>query len=182
MDENLIERIKNNDQEAFRDLYDFFSAYALRTAYAITGNDASASDAVQEAFIRVYYHIGSYDDSKPFKPWFYRILVNECNRLMKKTAKITLLSDYIGSNSDFESRDNYKFQEYEELYNALKKLKDAQRIPIVLKYLSGFTDEETAHILDINVNTLKSRVHKGKEKLRKIIENSFEGGLKNGQR
>jgi RNA polymerase sigma-70 factor (ECF subfamily) len=101
---------------------------------------------------------------------------------MKKTAKITLLSDYIGSNSDFESRDNYKFQEYEELYNALKKLKDAQRIPIVLKYLSGFTDEETAHILDININTLKSRVHKGKEKLRKIIENSFEGGLKNGQR
>jgi len=180
MEQALIEKIKNKDQAAFRQLYESLSDYALRTAYAITGNDANASDAVQETFIRIYYHIGSYDISKPFKPWFYRILVNECNRLMKKTMKISFLSDYLENSPDFKTNDSYRFQEYEELYKALKNLSDIHRIPIVLKYLSGFTDEESAQILEINVNTLKSRVHKAKTKLKKNLEGSLEGGINNG--
>lgn len=54
-------------------------------------------------------------------------------------------------------------------------MKDINRIPIVLKYLKGFSEEEIAQILDININTVKSRLFKGRQKLRKYLE-ILEGG------
>jgi RNA polymerase sigma factor (sigma-70 family) len=52
-------------------------------ATVVTKSRANTADAVQETFIRVYDHIDRFDPAKAFKPWFYRILLNECNRLMK---------------------------------------------------------------------------------------------------
>ena len=84
MGESLISKVKSGDKKAFEELYNIYAEQALRTAMAITKNKASAADAVQEAFIRVYNNINSFDESKPFSPWFYKILVNECNRLLSK--------------------------------------------------------------------------------------------------
>ena len=82
--EELIRNIQAGDKDSFREFYEAYADYAIRTASAITRNREMAKDAVQETFIRVYRQIGSYNPELPFDPWFYRILMNECLRLPKE--------------------------------------------------------------------------------------------------
>lgn len=180
MDELLLRRIKNGDKEAFAKLYDGYAEYALRVAASVTGSESAGADAVQEAFIRVYYNIDTYDLRKSFKAWFYKILMNECYRIMKKNSRSTLISDFIENEYEASKEDEHKFEEYEELYRAVNKLDEINRTPIILKYLEGFKESEISDILSINVNTVKSRLLKGRRKLKKILENSQGGQEVNG--
>lgn len=178
MENELIIKIKSGDRAAFEELYNRYADQALRVAMAVTKDKMSAADAVQEAFIRVYKNIDSFDKGKDFKPWFYRILINECNRLLSRNSKTILISDFFESDVDNSRYDDYNFQEYETLYKAVNKLNDINRIPIILKYLRGFTESEIAQILDVNINTVKSRLFKGREKLKKYL-GLLEGGSEN---
>lgn len=176
MDRELLQRIKEGDNEAFAELYNKYADYALRAAMAVTRNKMSAADAVQEAFIRVYKNIQAFDIDKPFEPWFYKILINECNRILGKSSNILLVDDFIENNIQSSREDDHSFEEYESLYKAIESLEDNNRIPIVLKYLRGFKESEIADILGININTIKSRLFKGRQKLKNIIER-LEGGI-----
>ncbi|AKL97261.1 RNA polymerase, sigma-24 subunit, ECF subfamily [Clostridium aceticum] len=179
--QQLIKQIKAGDKEAFKALYDQYAEYTLRVATVITKNRSYAADAVQEAFIRVYKNINSFDESKPFEPWLYKILINECNRILRNQSKTIPISDYLENHSTMIEEDSYRFEEYEELYAAIEGLEDINRVPILLKYLKGFTELEIANILELNVNTVKSRLFKGREKLRKII-GGFEEGRNNSEK
>lgn len=170
MEKFLMYRVKKGAPGAFAELYNQHAEYALRVATAITRSEAAAADAVQEAFIRVYKNVNRFDISKPFEPWFYRILVNECNRILKTRSKTVPISNYLENESRASREDYYKFQEYEELYCAISELEDHNRIPIILKYLKGFKEAEIAQILGVNLNTLKSRLYKGRQKLKKALE------------
>jgi RNA polymerase sigma factor (sigma-70 family) len=169
MDDILLQRVRNKDKKAFEVLYDQYANYAMRVATAVTKSSALASDAVQETFIRVYYNIDKFKPGHPFEPWLYRILINECNRILKKGSKVTYISDYIENGIDISQEDAYHFEEYEELYRAVENLDSKIRIPIVLKYLKGFKESEIAEIMDININTIKSRLLKGRRKLKKAM-------------
>jgi len=170
MNDILLQRIKNKDKEAFEELYNQYAAYATRVALAITRRSDLANDAVQETFIRVYFNIDKFQSGRPFEPWFYRILVNECNRILKQGKKVTYIDDYKDYEVNLSGEDRRNFEEYEELYKAVDDLNDKLRIPIILKYLKGFTEMEIAEILDLNVNTVKSRLFKGRQKLKKTLE------------
>ena len=71
-------------------------------------------------------------------------------------------------------------EDYTDLYNAVLSLKDIYRIPVVLKYLHGFTEREVADILELNQNTVKTRLLKAREILKKKLE-WIEGGVGVGQ-
>jgi len=180
MEKELIERIQRGDEGAFAELYQLYAEYALRVAAAVIGSSANAADAVQETFIRVYDHIGRFDPSRSFRPWFYRILINECRRFMKKQRDVIVLSEEMRDADLLTYEERYAFAQYEELYKAIGRLKEKQRIPIVLKYLQGFTDEEIADILDLNVNTVKSRLFKARGQLMKWMKIEGERGATNG--
>ena len=179
MDRILLEKIREGDREAFAELYNKYAEYALRVAMAVTRDKMSTADVVQETFIKIYKNIDGFDLDKPFKPWFYRILINECNRLLGKNQNAVLVEDFTeaGMQDYIREEDDYSFEEYEDLYKAIESLEDGNRIAITLKYLKGFKEAEIAEILGININTVKSRLFKGRQKLRNIIE-KFEGGSK----
>ena len=168
------------DHSAFARLYEEYADYALRCAAAITQNKALAADAVQEAFIRVYRHFASYDQDKPFKPWLYRILVNECRRTMKNSSKTISIDEYLEKGVHPSADDQYSFQEYEQLYASIQRLSDLYRIPIILKYLNDFSEKEISEILGLNLNTLKSRLLKGRRKLRCLLETMDERRIGDG--
>jgi len=172
VEKELLERVKNKDKQAFEELYNTYSEYALRVALAVTKDKATAADAVQETFIRVYKYIDSYDLNKPFKTWFYNILINECNRILSKNSKVILIEDFTSTNLE---KDNSKDENYDDLYTAIENLEDINRIPIVLMYLKGFSEAEISNILGVNVNTIKSRLYKGRQKLKKFL-NDFKRG------
>lgn len=176
MEKKIIKRIKKGDDEAFTILYNQYANYALRVGLAITRNKANSADAVQETFIRVFRNIDKFDIEKPFKPWFYKILINECRRIMY-SSKDTLPIDEKMENTNLLSKEDvYRFQEYEVLYKAIQELDEINRIPIILKYLQDFSGKEISEILDLNINTVKSRLYKGRKKLKKILDD-LEGGM-----
>lgn len=172
MEKELLKTIKNKDKKAFEELYNIYSEYALRVAFAVTKDKSSAADAVQETFIRVYKYIDSYDLDKPFKTWFYNILINECNRILSKSSKVILIDDFTSTNYE---KDNTSDNNHEDLYSAIESLEDINRIPIVLMYLEGFSEVEISNIMGLNVNTIKSRLYKGRQKLKKLLENIKRG-------
>lgn len=164
----LIKKIKKGDQRAFKRLYDVYADYSLRTAYGITGNQADAADIVQEAFIKLYRKIDQYDVERPFKPWFYQLLVNEARRYIGKYPKQAVsveseeLLDYLQTDKAYEG-------DYEELETALEKLEENHRTVLILKYVNDFTEKEIAAILELNVNTVKSRLFKARGKLKTVM-------------
>ncbi len=178
LDKELLQAIREGDNDSFAELYNKYAEFALRVAMAVTRNKMSAADAVQESFIRVYKNINDFQIDSPFQPWFYRILINECNRILSKTSNTILIDDFLENNLQSSIEDDYKFQEYESLYKAIESLPDNNKIPIVLKYLKGFKEKEIAEILDININTIKSRLFKGRQQLKSVIE-IIEGRYKN---
>ncbi|HWL12577.1 MAG TPA: RNA polymerase sigma factor [Ureibacillus sp.] len=175
-DSEIIQQIRNGNQLAFRDLYDLYFEYAMRVATVVMNHRrADANDAVQETFLRVYQNLDRYDDSRPFKPWFYKILINECHRILKRDGKVISIEilESMKKNEHVSEHSN-TFAEYDDLYSAIEHLEHHQRIPIILKYLNGFKEQEIAEIMDANLNTIKSRVFKGKQKLKHFLNRNKE--------
>lgn len=166
--------IKGNPHD-FREFYDAYIGRAYGVAVGIVKDRELAKDAVQETFIRVYKYIADYDSSKPFDPWFYRILHNECMRLLKKEEKprrTVTLEEELSSSSLFDEP-----FEGTELIDAIESLKEPYRIPIVLKYLEGFSEKEISSIMDLNQNTVKSRLFHARKKLKLFFEHLNKGDL-----
>ena len=158
------QQIKSGDPFAFRQFYEAYANGAIRTASAITRNRELAKDAVQETFIRVFRQIGSYNPALPFDPWFYRILTNECLRLMDKEALLVKVEP-----SDLEDNPTLaaeSFDQLSNLYDVIQSLDDHHRIPLISKYVKGFSEKEIAGILNVNQNTLKSRLFKARKQLK----------------
>ncbi len=172
MEKKTLQKIKEGDEEAFTDLFQNYSDYALRVATFTTKNQTMAADAVQETFIRVYRNIATYDLEKPFKPWFYRILINECYRIMKGKNETLPIEDL---DSQAVQEDEFKFEKYEDLYSAIQSLNDLNRVPIVLKYLEDLSEKEIAEVIGINQNSVKSRLFKARQKLKEFLVG--RGGL-----
>lgn len=168
----LIKKIKKGNQRAFKRLYENYADYALRTAYAITRNNSDASDIVQETFIKIFRNIDSYDTSKSFKPWFYKILINESRRFLTKNSKqaISIESEQA---LDHLSHSSQRRNSYDDLELAMEQLDENQRTILTLKYLNGFTEKELAEMMDVNVNTIKSRLYKARHRLKAVM-----GGMK----
>ncbi|WZL73048.1 RNA polymerase sigma factor [Clostridiaceae bacterium 35-E11] len=167
MDKEILQNIIKGNKEAFKTLYDHYFDRGFRAAMAITKNKEMAKDAIQETFIRVYQNISAYDTNRPFEPWFYRILINECNRLLKKESKLKFV-DHTFLENDRLAKDEK--EDFSDLLESILSLKSIYRIPVILKYLQGFPEKEIASIMDLNVNTVKSRLFKGREKLRIALE------------
>lgn len=168
--EKWIQKIRAGDQTAFQDFYDSYAGPAIRTASAITRNREMAKDAVQETFIRVYRQIDSFNSELPFDPWFYRILTNECLRLLKKETPLSNIETVENDPSLAEE----SFDQLTELYDVIQALDDSHRIPLILKYIKGFSEKEIADILGLNQNTVKSRLFKGRKRLKEQLEPTRE--------
>lgn len=167
-DNKWIKQIRSGNQLAFRQFYEAYAGNAIRTASAITRNRELAKDAVQETFIRVFRQIDSYDTNLPFDPWFYRILTNECLRLMKKESSLVNFSPSDLANN--AALAEASFDHLADLYNVIQSLDDGHRIPIILKYIKGFSEKEIADILGLNQNTVKSRLFKARKRLKVQLE------------
>ena len=169
-EKEILYKVQKGDKEAFRLLYDNYIDGALRVATSIVKSKHIAADVVQETFMRIYNNINSFDIDKPFNPWFYKILVNECKRTFSKKENNIQAADYLDNTIKHSYEETHKFEKYEGLYDLIISLDEKYKIPIILKYLRGFTEKEIAEVLDINVNTIKSRLFTGRRKLKKGLE------------
>ena len=169
MDEVLAKRFKSGDKLAFKKIYEEHSEQALRLARVVTRSDMFAADAVQEAFLRAYIHRGKYDPKKPFGMWFNKIVVNECRRLMSKDRRQSEISERTAQAMPKVQSDAHGFEQYAELYSALEMLPEDQRVPLIMKYCLGYSEEDIAGVLNLPKSTVKSRLFHARRKMRTEI-------------
>lgn len=130
---------------------------------SILKNDADCEDAVQEAIAIAFAKLHTLKKEQYAKTWLTRIVINECYHILRKRERFTSFSEY-GEEAEYGTED------YSELYQALFLLKKEYRLTIVLHYLEGYSVKEIACIMHTGVGTVKSRLSRGRDKLKSILE------------
>lgn len=129
-----------------------------RVTCTLLREHADREDAVQSAIEKAWRRLASLRDESSFRPWLLRILVNECRTILRRQQRlmpIEILPDLPAP----ETADP-------DLYRFFTSLPDTLRLTMVLHYVEGYDVKEVARIQHIPVNTVKSRLLRGREKLR----------------
>lgn len=182
-EQELIRRSKQGDKSSMEALYRSHLDDAVRLAYMITRNWATAEDAVQEAFIQAFRSIGTFHEGKPFKPWLAKIVVNKSRRIGAKFNAPWDELDYQQADSSDDGSPEKRFLQEEErhrLAQAINLLREKHRLPLILKYLSDLSEAETADVLGIPVSTVKSRLYVARKQLAEKLK-IIEGGEQRGE-
>jgi RNA polymerase sigma-70 factor (ECF subfamily) len=182
----LIRSAQKGDVDAFNRLVLAYQHQVYNLAYRIMGEEASAADAAQEAFISAYNHLKSFRGGS-FKSWLLRIVTNACYDELRKRKRrpATSLEDLMGDDTgegEFElpsSADSPEALVQRREMAALLQLgittlPDDQRMVLVLSDVQGMSYEEIAEITHSNLGTVKSRLSRARGKLREYLQSQGE--------
>jgi len=178
MDEQeLIRLVQKGDEAAFDRIVCAYKDKIVNYLYQFTGDYQKAVDLSQETFLRVYFKAGKYRPVAPLSCWIYTIASNLAKTDAKKTRRLATVSLEDVTN-DFQSR-SYSADPRDSglvrnLREALDSLHPRYRIPVILKDMEGFSQEEIAGILKKPVGTVKARISRARTMLRKKLEKAVD--------
>jgi RNA polymerase sigma factor (sigma-70 family) len=183
----LVEESRKGNVEAFEELIKDYKKTAYNIALRIMRNVEDAEDASQEALIKIFKNISSFNMESTFKVWMYRIIVNTCIDFKRRKNISTVSIDEtmdLGSgrevqreisdesyNPDALIERNYNTQLVNDAINALE---DDFKTIIILRDIKGFTYDEISQILSCNLGTVKSRLSRARKRLKELLENEMK--------
>ncbi|TFG57656.1 MAG: RNA polymerase sigma factor, partial [Candidatus Aminicenantes bacterium] len=173
-----IRRVQDGDEYAFGQIMGLYKDKIVNYLYQFSGDYQKASELAQETFIRVYFKAGKYRPIAPLSSWIYAIASNlaktECRR-SRKMATVSLedIPNNFSSGTYYEDPADPGL--VRNLREALDELHPRYRVPVVLKDMEGFSQEEIARIIKRPVGTVKARISRGREQLRKKLEKAMDG-------
>ncbi|MFQ5406800.1 MAG: RNA polymerase sigma factor [Anaerolineales bacterium] len=180
-DSQLIARLQAGDLDALGELYDRYRLLVYRTALSVVRNPDSAEDITQDVFLRLYDYSSRVDRSRPLPPWLYRVTVNFAYTWSTRRKRWgTRVGSWLGRL--FETgrlgpeQTVEQHDELRALQAAVDNLPLNQRIVVVLYYQQGLNLQAIAEILERPVGTVKSRLHYGRENLRRSLSNETGAG------
>jgi RNA polymerase sigma-70 factor (ECF subfamily) len=176
-----IKQVLKGDQNAFGDIVEIYKDKVYQICFRMLGNRHEAEDIAQEAFLRAYVNISSFNQERKFSTWLYRIATNLCiDRIRKKkpdyyldaeipgTDGLNMYSQIAASGKTPESEvEGMELQE--TVQKEISALPEKYRSVIILKYLEDLSLNEISEILDMPLGTVKTRIHRGREALRKQL-------------
>ncbi|HDP69422.1 MAG TPA: sigma-70 family RNA polymerase sigma factor [Actinobacteria bacterium] len=175
-DEVLVQRILSGDEDCFEELVNRHFKGLLFLALQMLDNFEEAEEVVQEAFLKAYTSLESYNPNWRFSTWFYRITTNKClNRLRRKKLRFLwearelrnqkLKDDFVNS----PERTVISTERQERLMRAISKLPSDYRALIIFKYFQELKYEEIAKILNIPPSTVGTKLFRARMLLRKNL-------------
>ena len=168
--EELINKAKNGDKEAFIECVKLVQNYLFNIAYMKLNNIEDANDVIQETMLNAFKNISKLREPKT---WIIRILINECNRFYREKYKRINLFNKIIRRSDVNEIDwgintiEDKLDSKMDYDLMIKELKPNEQNIIILYFGNRFSKKEIADILNISINTVKTRLRRAEEKIRK---------------
>lgn len=159
----LVSKAKNKDANAFISLIEENKTSMYKVAISILSNDADAADAMQDAILKCWRDIDKLKHDKYFKTWLTRILINCCKDIIRKNSRAVYVESYEG----IEPCDNTQFSE-SSIKECFDGLSDNYRLILTLYYSQGFSVKEISKMLNMNQNTVKSRLSRGREQFKKL--------------
>jgi len=178
-DGHYVARIRRGDLSALGALYDKYRLQVFHTALAITRDRQAAEDILQECFLKVHTYADRIDLDVPLAPWLYRVTVNLSYTWVTRQAKWStslesLLDRLVAPARAVPDRQLEVRDQRDAIQRAIDALPFNQRVVVILHYLSALSLKEIAYILDCPVGTAKSRLHYGRETLRRQLTGSLE--------
>ncbi|MBL7817483.1 MAG: sigma-70 family RNA polymerase sigma factor [Saprospiraceae bacterium] len=180
-DADRIERVLRGDSQAFRELVNRHKDYAFTLAYRILNSREDAEEAAQDAFVRAYNGLATFNRDAKFTTWLYRIVVNCALTVQQRRKMQTEDIDNAkilrgGTNpSDGLKHKEQKFY----IQKALKLLPPDDVTMITLFYLKENSLEEIADIVGIETNTVKVKLHRARKRLADVMQNLLKDEAKN---
>lgn len=186
-DKELIALIIDGDTRAFEELMDRYAEKAFQISYGILGNRHDAEEVTQDAFVRIYRALSRFRGDSEFSTWMYRIVVNQARNRYRwnkrrgagKNFSIDQsrdgdeggspaldLPDKVGSIPDRQ----LIYQEWEgEIAREMEHLPESNREALILRNVKNFSYDQISDVLDCKVGTVKSRIARAREELRKRL-------------
>lgn len=194
LDTLLVERLKSGDEEAYETLIARFQQPIYNLCYRLINDPADAADVVQEVFLKVFRSIDHFRGQSTLKTWIYRIAVNEAYNQRRwfsrhRRQEVGLDDEdqasrpWLDSISD-PARDPYELALNEERHqlieSSLREINADFRTAVVLRDLEDLSYEEIADVLQISLGTVKSRILRGRESLRRVLAMQMDPNTSNG--
>lgn len=168
--ENLIEETLSGNNNAYAELIDLIKFDLYNVAKNRLYNPDDIDDAIQETIIKSYINLSKLENKKYFKTWITRILINECNNIIKSNIKNSTLF-----NKAVDKMETYTFTETPDTLNnslfieeLFDKLSDEEKEIANLYFREKLTTEKIAELLNSNKNTVKSKVYRIRLKLKEL--------------
>ena len=173
----LIQKAGRGDAYAFEQLMAAHENKMYAVALRMCGNREDAQDCMQEAMVRVYRALSGFKGQSSFSTWVYRITMNSClDELRRRKNRMTSSLDAMLENGfapsddgDTPEQSSLRSEQRRALERAIRELPEDMRAAIVLRDVQGLSYEEIAQALEANVGTIKSRISRGREKLRGVL-------------
>jgi RNA polymerase sigma-70 factor (ECF subfamily) len=165
-DSEAIQAVRAGDREAYKVIVERYMRRAYGIAITFVRNPQDALDVSQMAFIKAYRNLKRFDTTRPFFPWFYKILRNIClDQLRRASRSREIPLEDIGT-LKAETRDHDMRQ---ILWLAIEALPLEQREAIVLHYFEGMSYRDLAETLDRPIGTIMSSLYYARQRLKKAI-------------
>lgn len=178
VERELIRKCRAGDARFYEPLVRAYEPQGLRVALGMMGNMEDAHDALQESFVKAFQSLHRFDVGRPFGPWFFQILRNQCRDLLRSRAarfRVEIVDDGLldfraddGAGSSRRQRERAEARRL--LWRALERLGDEQREVLVLKELEGLRYQEIASILEVPEGTVASRLFHARKALREALD------------
>lgn len=170
----LVEKMINDDEDAFNKIIDIYYQKAINMAYFISGNKADSEDIVQESFIKCYNNKKKIKEPQYFQTWLYKIITTTAYTYLKKHKNETPV-DQIYESETIDSlnieEDLIQKENQSELIKAVMKLPVKQRTVITLYYYNQLSVKEIAKITSSFEGTVKSRLSSGRKEIKQFLLN-----------
>lgn len=179
-DLDLVQQTLAGQNEAFGALVNRYQKVMYTVALRMLGNTADAQDATQDAFVRAYQRLASFDSKYRFYSWMYRILVNECLNVNRdRRPEEALDHDAEDDGTPFDTAVNAERRE--QIQAALLQLTPDYRTVIVLRHFAGQSYGEIAEALAIPEKTVKSRLYSARQRLGELLLGWKQSGKEQDQ-
>lgn len=173
-DEQLVALTLQGEQAAFNILVERYQKQVFSLAYRLHQDYDEARDLAQEAFIRIYQQLPSFDQKRKFFPWMYRVAQNVCINVLRNLPKesLTLEEQYEREAGGQDGNPELIIEDRElaeDLARILREMPEQYRAPILLKYMEGLSYREISERLDLPESTIETRLFRGRKYLRDIL-------------
>jgi RNA polymerase sigma-70 factor (ECF subfamily) len=181
----FIERLKQGEAAAFNTLVTERSGEIYGLLYRLTENPEEARDLTQETFLRAFQSINHFRGEADLRTWIYRIAINQARnrwrwwRRRRREVTVSLdstdgqsnqpLSACLKEQGDNPEEETLAHERQRALRTALRSLRSVYRETVILRDIEGFSYEEIAETLNISVGTVKSRLARGRQELRRRL-------------
>jgi len=172
-DRGLVRAVLDGDRDAFGELVERYQRMVAGVAWRYGATAGEIEDLVSEVFIKTYTQLGRYRPDHAFSTWLYRLAANHVvdhgRRAKKERGRVEMPADVADTSEGLE-KDYAKRQRVEHLRTAMEELAPHYREVLFMVYVEGLKVDETARDLGLPSGTVKTRLMRGREALRKVIE------------